>query len=250
MRFASHPERLQQQAAALMQPFCGASCAPEALDPEPQTRFVSVDGEERLRTFHPVRNQPRCMECHGPVSQHPVNGILLVDQDATPIRRKGLTNILMLGGAGSVVVLFSALAAWWFMQRYILRPTAVLDRASRHLSQGDFDTRVTVRGRDEMAGLAATFNHMAERLQQHDQLLHGRQQFLQGLIDTVPDGVRVIDSYYHIVQGNRSYAEQAGYASPQQLRQQYCYQVTYRRDTPVRRPTPARCATPGTARLP
>jgi signal transduction histidine kinase len=40
-----------------------------------------------------------------------------------------------------------------------------LQIASRYISQGDFDHRVEVRGKDELAELSQAFNHMAERLQ-------------------------------------------------------------------------------------
>ncbi|MCB1637963.1 MAG: HAMP domain-containing protein [Thiothrix sp.] len=233
VRFASHPEQLGRQATALMQPFCG-DCDPEAMPLEPQTRFVTVEnGPERLRTFHPVRNKPACMQCHGSLATHPVNGILVVDQDASSIRHKGLTSILTLTGAGGIVMLLTAIASWWFMRRYVLQPIRQLNQASQHLSRGNLATRVNLPpGQDEMTRLASAFNHMATRLQHSHDLLQSRQQFLQDLIDAMPDGVRVIAPDYRIVQANRSYAEQAGHATPQALCHQYCYQITYQRDTP------------------
>ncbi len=232
VRFASQQDHLGKQAAPIIQQFC-PGCTPANLPLEPVTRFlVADDGGELLRTFHPVRNRLQCMQCHGNPASHPVNGILVVDYDAAPIRQKGLMNILVLTGAGAIAVLFSALAAWWFMQRYVLQPVSRLDKASRALSQGDLETRVPVTGQDEMANLATTFNHMAERLQHSHSVLQSREQFLQGLIDAVPDGVRVIDAHYRIVVANRAYAEQCGFASPAELCQQYCYKVSHQLDSP------------------
>lgn len=232
VRFASHQERLGSSAQSVVEQFC-PGCKPANLPVEPVTHFIQPEnGSELLRTFHPVRNKAECMECHGSAVSNPVNGILVVDYEAGPIRKKGLMNILMLVGAGSIAVLFSASAAWWFMQRYVLQPVERLDAASRRLSVGDLNVRVPVSGHDEMTNLAAAFNHMAERLQHGHNVLKSREQFLQGLIDAVPDGVRVIDRYYQIVVANRAYAEQSGTASPEELRQQYCYKVTFQRDTP------------------
>lgn len=232
VRFASRQERLGQNEVEVIQQFC-PGCSAASLPVEPVSQFLAADhGKEVLRTFHPVRNRPQCMECHGSPASHPVNGILVVDYDAAPIREKGVMNILVLVGAGSVALLFSAWAAWWFMQRYVLQPVKRLDMASQSLSQGNLASRVAIAGRDEMASLASTFNHMAERLQQGHQVLQSREQFLQGLVDAVPDGVRVIDPYYQIVVANRAYAQQSGFASPAELRQQYCYKVAHQRDTP------------------
>ena len=51
----------------------------------PVTRLVEGDSGQRvLRSINPVRNQPACQECHGPVAERPVNGVLYVDYDADP----------------------------------------------------------------------------------------------------------------------------------------------------------------------
>ncbi|MBL1097408.1 sensor histidine kinase [Streptomyces coffeae] len=47
----------------------------------------------------------------------------------------------------------------------VLRPVRELGRATRRLAEGDLDSRVEVKGRDELAGLAADFNTTADALQ-------------------------------------------------------------------------------------
>ncbi|MBL1116601.1 HAMP domain-containing histidine kinase [Streptomyces sp. 110] len=47
----------------------------------------------------------------------------------------------------------------------VLRPVRELGRATRRLAEGDLDSRVEVRGRDELARLAADFNTTADALQ-------------------------------------------------------------------------------------
>jgi two-component system sensor histidine kinase MtrB len=68
-----------------------------------------------------------------------------------------------VGGATAVVValLLALLAA-----RSVLRPVRRLAVAARGLGDGDLDQRVDVRGRDELAGLALTFNDTAEALKE------------------------------------------------------------------------------------
>lgn len=233
IRFASDTSRLGTTEANLIQAFC-ADCSPTRPPTEVSTRFIAPpSGHEVLRTFHPVRNKAECMACHGDASKHPVNGILVVDYDAKPIKQKGQMNILMLMGAGTIAMLFSALAAWWFMQRNVLKPVQALDIASQSLSQGDMTARVPLNGgQDEMANLATAFNRMAETLQKNHHVLKHREQFLQGLIDAIPDGVRVINAKYQIIAANKAYAEQTNARSAQALRHQHCYTVTYQRDTP------------------
>lgn len=233
IRFAANTLQLGTSGVSIMQQFC-PNCAIKDLPLEPVSKFFTTpEGHERLRTFHPVQNKPACLACHGSSQEHPVNGILVVDYDASPIRQKGLMNIMMLLLAGSMALIFSAGAAWWFMQRFVLKPISQLHSASLGLADGNLDQRVPVEPiADEVNNLARTFNLMAERLQTNHLELKEREHFLQDLLDAVPDGVRVIDRNYRIVMANRAYVQQLGLASVAELGEQTCYQITHHLDSP------------------
>ncbi|OLF16512.1 sensor histidine kinase [Actinophytocola xanthii] len=53
----------------------------------------------------------------------------------------------------------------WFAARSVLRPVRELREAARRLGEGDLRTRVRVRGADELAGVAHTFNATAAALE-------------------------------------------------------------------------------------
>ena len=59
-----------------------------------------------------------------------------------------------------------ALGIAFFLSYRLLRPVHELTRAARQLADGDLSQRVPVRGGDELGTLAATFNRMADSLQQ------------------------------------------------------------------------------------
>ncbi|MEQ4304011.1 HAMP domain-containing sensor histidine kinase [Plantactinospora sp. B6F1] len=67
----------------------------------------------------------------------------------------------LTGGLSLVLAVLLALLA----ARGVLRPVRDLGRAARRLGEGDLSTRLAVRGSDELAGVARTFNHTAERLE-------------------------------------------------------------------------------------
>lgn len=69
----------------------------------------------------------------------------------------------VLQGLAPVVVLAAILAL--LAARTVLRPVADLGRATKNLAAGDLSTRVEVRGQDELAELAVTFNQTADSLQ-------------------------------------------------------------------------------------
>jgi two-component system, cell cycle sensor histidine kinase and response regulator CckA len=69
---------------------------------------------------------------------------------------------------GILGIAFGALLviAGIFLRRRLLEPLNALSQAARRVGAGEFDARVSFGGHDELAAVAASFNHMAERLQQ------------------------------------------------------------------------------------
>jgi len=65
---------------------------------------------------------------------------------------------------GMAVLLLGSLLAWRLADR-IVGPVTELTRTSRAISETDFSGRIPVRGNDEVAQLATTFNEMLDRLE-------------------------------------------------------------------------------------
>ncbi|CCH30789.1 ATP-binding protein [Actinosynnema sp. NPDC047251] len=76
------------------------------------------------------------------------------------IRELALFAWIAAGCSMVVAVLLALLAA-----RSVLRPVRELREAAQRLGEGDLTTRVAVRGSDELAGVAATFNTTARALE-------------------------------------------------------------------------------------
>jgi len=74
-----------------------------------------------------------------------------------------LAVILLVFASGIAMVL------GYFLSTTVTERIQLLKSAAEKLAEGDLQTRVPVQGRDEVAGLAATFNQMAEQLQTADQ---------------------------------------------------------------------------------
>lgn len=198
----------------------------------PSTLFVkAADGRELLRNINPVHNRSACIECHGPVSKKPVNGILYVDYDASPIREKARNTTLLLMGSGALIVLLNIVGGWMVISRYVLKPVGKLSVASKELTAGKLETRTDLQGSDELSQLGQVFNQMAENLQNQMQELANQKAFLQGLVDAIPDGVRVIGMDYRILLVNQSYRRQLG-IEDKKLVGSYCYESSHNTDHP------------------
>ncbi|MEV4411336.1 HAMP domain-containing sensor histidine kinase [Catellatospora sp. NPDC049609] len=103
-----------------------------------------------------------------------------------------------LATAGIVAV--AAAAVSWLLSRRVLRPIGALTAASRRVGDGDLAERVPVRGHDELAGLARSFNRMADSLQRSEELqrrmisdvaheLRTPLANLRGYLEALKDGV-------------------------------------------------------------
>ena len=91
---------------------------------------------------------------------------------APPVRWLGVSLLRwqVLVGAGTLA-LIAALSLWQI--RRALQPLQQLTEGTRQLAQGVAQTRVAVRGHDELGVLAQSFNHMADQIEaQFDELAH------------------------------------------------------------------------------
>ncbi len=71
---------------------------------------------------------------------------------------------LAAGAVGLAVLLIGSLLAWR-MAESVLRPVGSLTETARSISETDLTQRIEVRGHDEIARLAETFNAMLDRLE-------------------------------------------------------------------------------------
>ncbi|MEU7550803.1 ATP-binding protein [Streptomyces sp. NPDC044571] len=85
-----------------------------------------------------------------------------------PLATEGKTVEAMVEAAkrGAVPGLAIAVVPALLAARSVLRPVRDMRRAAQRLGRGRLDTRIEVRGADELAGLARTFNETARALEQ------------------------------------------------------------------------------------
>ena len=224
VRFASDPEKM-----GLRMP----DIAQKTELGKPATSFEArAGGSEVLRSINPVPNRAACTECHGPVAANPINGVLVIDYDAAPIRDSAMRSAILLMLAGAAVIALTLLTLWLLLRRHVIAPLATLDAATRALAKGDLTVRAPSADNDEIGRAAQSFNSMAERLSAQISLAEAQQQFLQTLLDGLPDGVRVIRvADKQVVMANHTYCQQVG-QSANTILQQPCYKNSYGRDEP------------------
>ncbi len=109
----------------------------------------------------------------------------------------------------AAVVVLSLLLALLFA-RGISRPIAELTDASRRIGAGDFDVRVSLKGKDEFGDLADGFNEMASGIKQLVAERSHQQEALDTIVNSIQAGLVVLDETGRIKLCNESMARLTG----------------------------------------
>ena len=113
-----------------------------------------------------------------PVDRH-LTVVVTQDRGWLPVSARWLLPLLFGGAALLATVIGSLLA------RVTTRPLEELGRAAAQVADGDLSTTLPVRSRDEVGGLAETFNTMTEKLRRHVEALRASRAQLQAGVERV-----------------------------------------------------------------
>jgi two-component system sensor histidine kinase BaeS len=137
-------------------------CSPATISPRPENgRPPAPPGDEEAATIACLQRAFATQT--NDVAPAPLQVYLGAIDDAGP----SLTPGPVIAAAALVALL--AIAGTALLSRRVLRPIGTLTAASQRLGEGDLSLRVPTRGRDELAGLAHSFNRMADSLQRGEE---------------------------------------------------------------------------------
>ncbi len=121
----------------------------------------------------------------------------------------------------------------YLISRWVLNPINKISSISEQVARGNMKLRIPERTNikyiDELDKLSSTFNMMLDNIQNMISEIKDKENFLQALIDSIPDGIRVIDENYQIIIANKSYYKQVG--DPER-KCKLCYESSFRTDSP------------------
>lgn len=151
---------------------CHASEQPlRALPSEERARIYVKGGDHRvLALINPIPNEERCATaaCHAHTPDQSVLGVLDVqmsmataDAALAAARRRTL-------GLAAVLLGLSLVVTAMIVYRAVYLPTRILRSGTEALAAGDLGVEIRLPRRDELGGLARSFNRMARSLQAAD----------------------------------------------------------------------------------
>jgi NtrC-family two-component system sensor histidine kinase KinB len=121
----------------------------------------------------------------------------------------GRTMVSLLA-TGAAVLLFGLLFSI-FLSNLIVRPLTRVTEGIRALEQGDYEVQVASASGDELGRLAGDFNSMARQLKRFHELnigqLMAEKKKIETIIQTIDDGILVVDTEARITDLNAKAAE-------------------------------------------
>ncbi|MBE6444783.1 MAG: HAMP domain-containing protein [Alphaproteobacteria bacterium] len=129
-------------------------------------------------------------------------------------RYKAIQESLRIFIISTLLLITSILLLGLLITKWILNPINNISKTSSEVSLGNLSVRIKNTRQshfvDELDYLIQTFNSMLDTLQQTISEVQDKEAFLQSLIDSIPDGIRVIDKKHNIIIANKAYYKQVG----------------------------------------
>ncbi len=206
LRFSSAPGSPGEQFSR-SSPTCRA-CHDKPPAQRPQSVVISTEHGQVLRTVLPIHNQVACHRCHDPAQR--INGVLIVDVPEGPLRAAldADTRWFAIGSGALGLALLVALT--FVLRLVVVRRLRKFESAARAIAAGDLTQRVPVGGDDTVAWLAQEFNAMAEATSGLLREVQGKQEQLERVINSVDDGIVVLDRDRQVVAANNAFLDRAG----------------------------------------
>lgn len=194
VRFASDPDRIGRRFEVSDEGCRG--CHRAGTQQPPSSIFVTSSGTEVLRTAAPVPNRKECHPCHS--ARQAVNGVLVIDFSTAKSRARLQRHLQEMLAKTGVTVLSILIVLGVLMNRVVIRRIKVLTQAARRLINENraaaLDNPVQgIDGTDEIGQLTLSFQEMVSKLTASIRELDSQKSYLQGLTDSLQDGLLVVD---------------------------------------------------------
>lgn len=121
-----------------------------------------------------------------------------------------------------------------FLHRLVLQPINHFSEINRLIRQGNYRQRLHLPDKfykDEFNVLEQTYNSMLDNIEEQMNRINEQNDFLQNIIDGLPDALRVIDFSGNIILVNKTYLERLEQLS-EQTEPRKCYASLFKKKTP------------------
>ena len=170
-------------------------------------RRVFIDGQDRMIAYGQIGSGEEGRPVFAMIIV-PTRTIQEPAERTVQQMHANLTASLVTTGGILVVLLIIVFGSAYFMSFRITRPITELADASNRVAEGDLDTKVRVKGKDELGQLGIAFNQMVPALRDRMKMresLHVAMQVQQSLLPNHPPKMKGLD-----IAGHSEYCDETG----------------------------------------
>ena len=179
------------------------------------SRVIETRGGKVLRTVVPIRNRAECYKCHDP--SHKINGTLILDYRTGHLEAEMAHDLRWLVVGTSAITLLLVGAIGLVIRVAVLRRLQRFETAARKIASGDLEQRVPAAGKDTISWLAREFNTMADSVTGLVGEVRNQRERLETEINSIDDGIVVLDSRRNVIAANDSFLERARHSRQEVL---------------------------------
>jgi len=159
-------------------------------DAHPEVSFVNHEGEHFIDIIGVLR---------GPFGYFQLDYSLDITENISNMQ--GIQGALMISAIAFSII---AALALHFILLSIFRPLSIVTKASKKIADGQFDERISIKGKNEIARVAYDFNKMAERIERQITFLEeeavSKQQFVDNFAHEIRTPLTSIYGYAEYMQ--------------------------------------------------
>ncbi len=119
----------------------------------------------------------------------------------------GLRHVLFVSGS---IGLLAALALSYGLAWFTLRPVREIQRLTTAVADGNLEYRIPRRSRDELGAISNAIHRMADQLKERLEQANREKEQLQAVLNSMVEGVLVVDSEMNVVLANERLAALLG----------------------------------------
>jgi len=189
-----------------------------------RTRWAVLElpGGEVLRSVLPIENRPECYACHPPTER--LNGILILDVSLAEFQTQLSRDRRWMAAGTAVLGFFLLINVGFVVRRLILVRLTKLGTTARSIAAGNLRDRAEVAGDDTISALATDFNEMADAALGLLTEVKDRESQLANVINSLDDGLVVLDQEFQIVAANHAFCRRIG-SHPEALYGRDCHEM-------------------------
>ncbi|OGQ95864.1 MAG: hypothetical protein A2521_01805 [Deltaproteobacteria bacterium RIFOXYD12_FULL_57_12] len=199
---------------------CHAGPLPSANAPifERARDYRNEEGRHVLGVISPIKSDESCVSaaCHAHSADKQVLGVLDVimqlDKVDTSQHENETRYLYFMGLAITAICLLLII----FIYLMVYRPVNEIVEGTKRVAGGDLDFKINIKSRDEIGGLASSFNSMAEGLKKSQHQLLSAKAYTDNIIRSMSNSLVVVDQDALIRKVNKATCELLEY-SPNEL---------------------------------